>query len=133
MKRLTFYTSFVSLLLFSNVAYSFDFNGTWSCRTGWWSYTTVKVKGHPDYEKGFFFKSIKIDNKEFLNYEQYNTYGVSFEIDRDGSSYTELSFWENKKYWEYQNEGVVVEFKTKTFSESEGTKWEIEHRYCERQ
>lgn len=136
MKRLTFYISFVSLLLFSNVAHSFNFNGTWSCRTGWWYYTTVELKGKygaMNGFEGFVMESVKISGKQVWSGKAIANF-LNNDIKSTENETIYLDYWESTNYETYKNEGVVVVFLSKSFSESEGTKWkETEKRHCERQ
>lgn len=134
---------FLSLLVFMNSALpvrAMSMDGTYECRLGWtWLTTSVVVVGYSQtYKEGHAsFEYAEVNGKRYNKIYQ-RSFGLPGDtphivIEKQKDKRVKLEFHQSSSYWGYASEGVAVVIETKSFSEKDGSKWERDRRYCEKQ
>ena len=134
---------FFSLILFITSALplrAMDMNGIYECRLGWsWLTTKVEVVGYSQtYKEGYAtFDYAEVDGKRYKRIYQAgfglpgDTPHIAVEEQKDKR--IKIEFRQSSTYWGWNTEGVAAVIETRSFSEKDGSKWEGESRYCEKQ
>lgn len=117
-----------------------DMNGIYECRLGWsWLTTKVEVVGYSQTPKEGVasLTYVNVDGKRYteIHNSSFMNSGISPRIilESEKDKRTRLEFHQSSSDRTYRSEGVAVVIETKSFSEKDGSKWESEFRYCEKQ